>query len=69
MIIFHMMLIIKVVSEDEFDEFDSKIKGKSSGNDKCKSKAKGKSSDDTDSGKDNVIVLHRSKSKDDTAPG
>ena len=58
-----MMLIIKVGSEDEFDEFDSKVKGKSSGNDKCKSKAKGKSSDDTDSGKDNVIVFHRSKSK------
>ena len=28
MIIFHMMLIIKVGSEDEFDEFDSKVKGK-----------------------------------------
>ena len=41
-----MMLIIKVVSEDEFDEFDSKIKGKSSGNNKCKSKSKSKSSDD-----------------------
>ena len=27
---------------------------------------KGKSKDDTDKGKDNVIVLHRSKSKDDT---
>ena len=34
-----MMLIIKVVSEDEFDEFDSKVKGKSSGNNKCKSKS------------------------------
>ena len=40
MIIFHMMLIIKVDSEDEFDKFDSKVKGKSSGNDKYKSKAK-----------------------------
>ena len=58
-----MMLIIKVGSEDEFDEFDSKVKGKSSGNDKYKSKVKGKSSDDTDSGKDNVIVLSKSKGK------
>ena len=62
MIIFHMMLIIKVGSEDdkgdEFDEFDRKVKGK---DDIVSGKSK-----DTDPGKDNAIVLHRSKSKDDT---